>query len=260
MISKNEKGQKSRNRRATILSQLQESGRASVDGLAEMLSATPQTIRKDLSLLEAEGGIMRIHGGAVLLAGSEYTSVDARKEIASKEKGRIGIACARLIPNNAVVSLNAGTTTASVARNIKYHTGVRLITDSVYVANEIRSFAGVEVLVPGGIVRRSDGTISGPETVDFINNFRFDMAIIGAAAIEPSGALLDFDLHEAAVVKAMMKNARHIILAVDSSKYGHSAPVQIGDLSQIQTIVTDKQCPAALRKIAREHNVQVIEC
>ncbi|MDP6969565.1 MAG: DeoR/GlpR family DNA-binding transcription regulator [Gammaproteobacteria bacterium] len=242
-----------------MLSHIQKKGRVSVDELAAMFGATPQTIRKDLSIMEEEGGVMRVHGGAMLLAGNEYTKYEARKEIASDEKYRIGVACSKLIPNNAVVALNAGTSTAAVARNIKYHSGLRVVTDSVLIANDIKSFMDIEVLVPGGEVRRSDGTISGQTAVDFINNFRFDIAIIGAAAIEASGALLDFDLHEAAVVTAMISNSRHIILVADSSKFGRSAPVQIGHLSDINTLVTDKRCSRHLRQLALEHDVQLLD-
>ncbi|MDP6189596.1 MAG: DeoR/GlpR family DNA-binding transcription regulator [Gammaproteobacteria bacterium] len=258
-MTANAKGSKARVRRAQILSHIQNKGRASVDELAAIFGATPQTIRKDLSIMEVEGGIMRVHGGAMLLAGNEYTNYEARKEMASEEKNRMGAACSKLIPNNTVIALNAGTTTAAVARNIKYHTGMRVVTDSVLVANDIKSFMDIEVLVPGGEVRRSDGTISGPTAVEFINNFRFDIAIIGAAAIEDSGALLDFNLHEAAVVTAMISHSRHIILVADSSKYGRSAPVQIGHLSEIDTLVTDKRCSRPLRQLALEQSVRLIE-
>ena len=140
-MTANVKGSKARVRRAQILSHIQNKGRASVDELAAIFGATPQTIRKDLSIMEVEGGIMRVHGGAMLLAGNEYTNYEARKEMASEEKNRMGAACSKLIPNNTVIALNAGTTTAAVARNIKYHTGMNSViqeTSSLIKDNQMQ--------------------------------------------------------------------------------------------------------------------------
>lgn len=250
-------GRNSELRQAAILQHLQLNGRVLVEDLAERFATTPQTIRKDLSVLAERSEIMRFHGGATLLAGVEYIGFDVRKEISRDEKENIGLAVARQIPNNAAIIINAGTTTAAVARNLAQHSGLKIVTDSVYIANEIRGYSGVEVIVPGGTVRRSDGVILGAAAVDFIRQFRADIAVIGAAAIEASGSLLDYDLREASVARAIIENARHVILAVDSTKYDRIAPVCIGHLSQIQSLVTDADCPASLKRLCDANDVSL---
>jgi len=244
-------------RQERILRHLQENGRALVEELAELFNATPQTIRKDLSRLATDSKVMRFHGGAALLAGIEYTGLEARKKIAREEKELIGAVLAKQIPNNAAIVINAGTTTAAVARHLSRHSGLKIVTDSVNLANDLRCFSGAEVMVPGGIVRRSDGVILGETTVNFIREFRADIAIIGVAAIEADGSLLDYDLREASVARAIIEISRHVILAADSTKFERIAPVCIGHLSQVQTLVTDAGCPNALKKLCRVTGVSL---
>lgn len=245
-------------RQTAILKHLQQKGRALVDDLAEMFNTTPQTIRKDLNALAEVNQIARFHGGAALVGGTEYVGFSVREEIARDEKDDIGRATAGLIPNNSSLIINAGTTTAAFARRLSNHVGLRVVTDSVALANEIREFVGVEVMVPAGNVRKSDGAILGEAAVDFIRQFRVDTAVIGAAAIAADGALLDYDLREASVARAIIENARNVILAADSTKFGRAAPVCIGDLTQIDTLVTDAACPQALREMCSENGVRLI--
>jgi len=246
-------------RQAEILRHLRQTGRVQVERLAALLGTTPQTIRRDLNQLAEQGKILRFHGGASLLAGVEYTDFEIRKEIAADQKEAIGREVARHLPNNAAIFLNSGTTVAAVARYLTQHAGLMAVTDSVQMANTLRTYTGLEVIVPGGAVRQSDGAILGDVAVDFIRQFRVDIAVVGAAAISEDGSLLDFDLREASVVRAIINGARNVILAADSSKFGRVAPVKSGHLSQIQQLVTDAECPLALRQLCRTHGVTLIE-
>lgn len=250
---------KTNSRREAILVHLKHNGKVLVDDLAALFETTPQTIRKDLNAMSEAGQVMRIHGGATLLAGSEYVGYEVRREIAGDAKAQIGAAVAQLIPNNATVVINSGTTTAAAAQNLRHHVGLKIVTDSVVLASEIRSHPGAEVYVPAGAVRAADGVILGGEAVDFLRRFHADIALIGVAAIADDGTLLDYDLREAQVVRTIIANARNIVLAADSSKFGRAAPVAIGHLSQIGTFVTDAACPAPLRGLCETHKVGLVE-
>ncbi len=251
-------GTKTGARQTEILKLLKLQGRVSVDQLAELFNTTPQTIRKDLNALAADSQILRFHGGATLAAGTEYTSFDARTEIAKEEKDHIGGLVAAKIPDHSSVIVNSGTTTAAVAQHLKQHTGLKVVTDSLILANILRSYVGVELMVPGGIVRSTDGAILGETAIEFIRQFRADIAVVGAAAIAPDGALLDYDLREASVSRAIMSSARNVILAADSSKFGRVAPVAFGHLNQIDMMVTDSGCPPALRSLCKTHAVGLL--
>lgn len=246
-------------RQMAILNQIKQQGRVQVDDLVEVFGTTPQTIRKDLQVLDDAEKIMRFHGGASLLTGLEYTNFETRKKLFSEQKQAIGRAVASRIPNNIALMINAGTTTAAVAKELRHHAGLKIVTDNVSVANDLRLFEGIEVMVPAGIVRRSDGAILGETAVDFIRMFRADIGVIGAAAISDDGSLLDYDLREANLAKAIVQNSHHVILAADCSKLNSSGPVQFGHISQIDTLVTDRCGDSTLYKLCKEHKIDLVE-
>ncbi len=245
-------------RQIAILEYLKQHGRALVDDLGELLGATPQTIRKDLNALAQSSQIIRFHGGAALVAGTIYTNFDARAEIAKEEKDAIGRRVASELPDNTSVIINSGTTTAAVAAHLSQHIGLKVVTDSVSMANKLRRHVGIEVMVPGGVVRSSDGAILGDSAIDFIRQFRADIAVIGAAAIASDGSLLDYDLREASITRAIISCARNVILAADSSKFGNMAPVCFGHLDQIDTLVTNPKCPVPLRALCEDCGVGLL--
>ena len=107
----------------------------------------------------------------------------------------------------------------------------------------------IDVIVAGGMVRRTDGGIVGEAAVDFIRQFKVDYAVIGVSAIDDDGALLDFDYREVRAAQAIIDNARNVILVADAMKFTRSAPVRIGHLSQIDVFVTDRHAARRNRRI-----------
>ena len=164
-----------------------------------------------------------------------------------------------MIPNNASLFINIGTTTEAVARALLQHDELMVITNNINVANEMRVYPQIEVVIAGGVVRKSDGGIVGEAAVDFIRQFKVDFAIIGASAIDEDGALLDYDYREVKVAQAIIENARSVILVSDSSKFERSAPVRIAHLEQIDVLVTDRCESQEIRALCADHQVQLIE-
>lgn len=244
-------------RQVEILNIAREKGRVNVDDLAGLFSVTPQTIRKDLNELCDRRVLQRIHGGAVLASGVENMGYEARNTLALEEKRRIGLRAASLLPDNCSLFINIGTTTEQVAHALSTHRGLLVITNNINVANILRPAPGVEVIIAGGLVRRSDGGVVGEATAEFISQFKVDYAVIGASAIEEDGAILDYDHREVRVSQAIIRNARQVMMVCDSMKLSRSAPVRIAHLSQIDVFVTDVPLPGRLDQIAREHGVQV---
>ncbi len=122
----------------------------------------------------------------------------------------------------------------------------------------MKKYVGIELIIAGGQVRKSDGGIVGVVAVDFINQFKADYAVIGVSAIDDDGTLLDYDFREVRVAQAIIKNARHVILVADAMKLERSAPIRIADINEIDTIVTDAVLPEKLQKICDENKINVI--
>jgi DeoR family transcriptional regulator, glycerol-3-phosphate regulon repressor len=244
-------------RQMEILNLARAQRRVSVDELAEKFSVTSQTIRRELNDLCERQMLQRVHGGAVLLSGIENVAYDSRRVLAPEAKRRIGVKAASLIPGNCALFINIGTTTEQVAQALTSHVGLVAITNNINVANILRPAHGIEVIVAGGVVRRSDGGIVGEATVDFINQFKVDYAVIGASAIDQDGTILDYDYREVWVSQAIMRNARQVILVADAMKFRRTAPMRIGHFSQINVFVTDEELGEPLARIAAESGVQV---
>jgi DeoR family transcriptional regulator, glycerol-3-phosphate regulon repressor len=246
-------------RRESIVALAKHQGRVLVDELAAHFAVTAQTIRKDLNDICDRGLLKRVHGGAIFPSGVENMEYEARRQIAAEEKLAIGRAAAALIPNNASLFINIGTTTEAVSQALLEHTGLMVITNNINVANRMRVFPKFEVAIAGGIVRASDGGVVGEAAVDFIKQFKVDFAVIGTSAIDADGALLDFDYREVKVAQAIIANARNVILVSDSTKFERTAPVRIAHLSQMRSFVTD-YCPVpAVREVCVDSAVQLIE-
>lgn len=246
-------------RRQSILDIARKVGVVTVDELISRFDVSAQTIRKDLNRLCDERLLTRTHGGARLASSVENMSYEARRMLAAEQKQAIGKAVAQLIPDNASLFVNIGTTTEAVAQALLQHRHLLVITNNINVASLMRPYPQNKVIIASGEVRSSDGGVIGESAVDFIKQFKVDFAVIGTSSIDTDGALLDFDYREVKVSQAILSNARHVILAADSSKHERPAPVRIGHISQTHSFVTD-HCPDdAFRQLLDGFDVQVIE-
>lgn len=247
------------NRQTEIVDLAKTQGRVLVDELSERFAVSPQTIRKDLNDLCERRVLTRIHGGALYPSGTENMEYEQRRLIASDEKAAIGAAAAALVPDDASLFINIGTTTEAVGEALLDHGRLMVITNNINVANRMRVYPQFEVVIAGGVVRGADGGIVGEAAVDFIRQFKVDFAVIGASAIDEDGALLDFDFREVKVAQAILANARHVILVSDATKFERTAPVRIAHLSQVDTFVTDVCKSPEIRAICNDNDVKLIE-
>ncbi|MBL6457246.1 DeoR/GlpR transcriptional regulator [Belnapia sp. T6] len=244
-------------RQQAILSLARGAGRVGVEALAARFGVSPQTIRKDLNLLRDLGLLARQHGGAMLASGVANASYEARRALAHEEKRRIAERCAALIPDGSSLFINIGTTTEEVARALARHRDLLVVTNNIHVVSILLPSPGVEVVVAGGPVRRSDGGIAGEATVDLVSEFKLDFAVMGASALDEDGSLLDYDYREVRVSRAILGNARQPILVADAGKFARTAPIRIGHVRQLHTVVTDQPPPPRFAAACREAGTRI---
>ncbi len=244
-------------RQARIIDLARLQGRVGVDALADDFGVTPQTIRRDLNELCQRGLLSRVHGGAVLAHSVSNFGYQARRVLAADGKRWIGDQVASLIPDDCSLFINIGTTTEQVARALQGHKDLVVISNNINVVNILSDSPGIEVIVAGGLVRKSDGGIIGEAAVDFIRQFKVDFAVIGASAIDEDGALLDYDFREVKVAQAILQNARRAILVADGMKWERTAPVRIAQLAEMDAFVTDRVPPDHLRELCKDGDVQL---
>ncbi|XAH26150.1 DeoR/GlpR family DNA-binding transcription regulator [Xylophilus sp. GW821-FHT01B05] len=227
-------------RQIRLLEAVRARGSMTVEQLAEMLDVTLQTVRRDVQRLAEAQLLARFHGG-VRMPGSTIENIAHRQREAlhAEGKARIARAVAAQVPNDCSLILNIGTTTEAIAKALLQHTGLRVITNNLNVATILSANPGCEVIVAGGAVRARDLGIIGEAAVDFIRQFRVDIALIGISSIEADGTLRDFDYREVKVAQTIIRQAREVWLAADGSKFNRPAMVELAKLSQIDRLFTD---------------------
>ncbi len=245
-------------RQKKILEQARIQGMVQVEQLSQDFSVVPQTIRRDLSLLCKLRLLQRVHGGAIAHDGVSNLGYEARCSLGQHEKEAISKRAAELIPDDCSMFLAIGTTTEQVARKLVDHIGMLVITNNINIVDILRHSKGIEVITAGGVVRKEDGGIVGGTTVDFIQQFKVDFAVISASAVEEDGAILDFDPREVIVSQAIIENSRSVILVADSTKLERSAPIRIADISQVDYFVTDKNPSQKFQKLCEKFGVALV--
>lgn len=244
-------------RQTEILDIARSEGRVIVEPLAERFGVTLQTIRRDLTELADAGLLDRVHGGAVIRTGVSNIGYEERRRMHDAAKAAIGRACAQAIPDNCSMILNLGTTTEAVARELLNHRQITVVTNNMNVANILVANQSCEIMVAGGQLRRTDGGLVGDLTTQFIEQFKVDYAVIGTSALDRDGDLLDFDLAEVRVSKAIIRQSRQVFLVADASKLDRSAPARLASLAEIDALFTDARLPEDLMTRCAEWDTQV---
>lgn len=241
-----------------ILNIARRDGRVSVEALAEHFNVTLQTVRRDLSELAAQGKLERVHGGAVLQSNITNIGYEDRRGLNDAAKAAIAARCARDIPNGSSLFLNIGTTTEAVARALLHHRDIMVLTNNMNVANILVENPACEIIVVGGLLRRSDGGLVGTITTQAILQFKFDLAVISCSALDVDGDMLDYDIQEVGVSQTILSQARRSFLVADRSKFQRRAPARIGSLAQIARFYTDAPPPAALLEASQGWGTDII--
>lgn len=244
-------------RHGQIMRIARESGRVTVDNLTNSLNVTAQTIRRDLTDLCAQGHLTRVHGGAILPSGIYNIGYEERRALSHEEKRALALETAKHIPDGASIFLNIGTTTEEIARALLAHRNLLVLTNNINVANTLSANTQSEVIVAGGILRRSDGGLVGDVAVDFVNQFHVDYAILSCAAISEDGIMLDYDYREVRVSKAILRNAKRRFLVADNVKFTRHAPVRIESLAVLDRFFTDKTPSPKIQNLCESNDVDI---
>ncbi|KUL56752.1 decarboxylase [Streptomyces violaceusniger] len=232
-------------RHGLIAKVVRDSGRATVQELAELTGASEMTIRRDLDTLAAQGVLERVRGGArTLLLRGEGPPFALRAHEAVEAKRRIAAEICALLVDGESVLLDSGTTCLEVARLLRERpvTVMPLSLQAIHLLAETPDHA--TLVVPGGQPRAAEGALTGPLTLASLAALRFDTAVIGCCGLTAADGLTAYDLDDAAVKKAGIASARRVIAAADGSKLGHTAYAHVGPAALVHTLVTDTTAAA----------------
>ena len=252
-------------RERLILEALAPTGFVSYRDLEGQLDASPATIRRDLSRMEAEGVIERVHGGAKLAEAAEAeaprtgllgTPFDQSITQRLAAKQAIGRAAAALCDAGEGIMIDGGSTTLQMC---PYLDGLELqvLTNSLHIVNALLPQAGTRILIPSGSVFREQNIILAPAGEDSMPRFHAPKLFMGAAAVGPQGVMQQ-DVILVAAERRLVDRAEQVILLVDSSKFASSSGAIVCGLDEVDVLVTDSGITPAQAEMVRDAGVRLL--
>ncbi|KRF09529.1 D-beta-D-heptose 1-phosphate adenosyltransferase [Arthrobacter sp. Soil782] len=236
-------------------------GRVTVAQLASRFNITKETVRRDLALLEKDGLLRRVHGGAVPAASASTTelSLTSREGRNQAEKARIAKAALTMVPTEGSIVLDGGTTTSSLAALLAQEAGNQLlvITHSVPVASTLIG-SSLQLEFIGGRVRGLTSACVGSGTVARYSGFRPDVVFIGTNGVHPEFGLSTPDPEEASVKAAIVRSARRVVVLADASKLNTETLVSFAELGDMDALVTDAQPDTGFTRALAEADVELV--
>ncbi|WP_323912670.1 DeoR family transcriptional regulator [Aeromonas veronii] len=248
-------------RRERIIQQLRSHGSVQVNDLSAQFQVSTVTIRNDLAFLEKQGIAVRAYGGALLCepnqAVPERTIAD-KSVLNTPVKQRIGALAATLVQPGSRLILDSGTTTLEVARHLREHQEILVMTNGMNVANALLEAEGVELLMTGGQLRRKSLSFYGAQAEQSLQNYHFDQLFLGVDGIDLERGISTHHEDEARLNRCMCQVAKQIIVITDSSKFRRSSLHRIIDTQRIHTLITDDALPAELLKGLHDIGIEVL--
>lgn len=252
-------------RKAELAAYVTEAGEVTVAHLADRFDVSADTIRRDLDQLDAEGVLVRTHGGAVGLATAPRpnTELDVRMRLQTQAKERIGTRAAALVRDGQAIIVNAGTTTLALVRALTEHRDLTVATNSLRGATELSPATYRDLYVFGGTVRLTDQATLGPVRLPGWSQtpeveIRCDLALVGVGAVSPDIGFSTSNPVEASMMAEMMDRADRVAVLADSSKFGRRLFAQIADLGRADYLVTDAPPPPDLAAALAAADVEVL--
>jgi len=246
-------------RMVAILDLISDRGSIGLAELADTLSISAATARRDLAELADQNLVLRTHGGVSALERGHEIPVALRDTRFKEAKRAIAKAMVQRLPQERyAIALSGGTTTASVARALANHRDIAVVTNSLTIATLLSGYAGVRVVMTGGYLRPQSLELVGALAENTFNSVNIGTAILGADGISAATGVTTHDETEARTNRAMVAKAQRTVVVADGSKIGAVALAQMTDISHVAMLITDSSAdPAELERL-RDAGVEVV--
>jgi DeoR family fructose operon transcriptional repressor len=252
-------------RKAEIAAFVGEMDQVTVAALSARFGVSSDTIRRDLDQLDADGVLIRTHGGAVSLSAMRVTErkLDVRMQLQTTAKERIGELAATLVENASVIMINAGTTSLALARHLRNHRELTIATNNLRIPAEVSPKAVNDLYLFGGAVRFAGQSTVGPVSFRVAGRnsdleLRCDLALISVGAVSADVGYSTSNVAEAVMMGEMISRASRVAILADSSKFGRPLFAQVAELGRADYLVTDAAPPAELATALQRAGVKVL--
>lgn len=215
-------------------------GRVEVADLAQRFGVTTETIRRDLSELQEHRLVRRVHGGATPWETSGFEPLlSVRNDQHDAEKRRLAIAAIRELPESGAVIIDSGSTLSTFANAIPPETDLRIVTNSLLIAQVLAERSQADVIVLGGKVRKNTMAMVDSEAIAALEPLTVDTLFISCDGLAPTVGLTTPYREEAALKQAMIASAGRVVALVDHSKFGQEHFTRFAAWSDVDVLITN---------------------
>jgi DeoR/GlpR family transcriptional regulator of sugar metabolism len=229
-------------------------GTAHVSDLAESFGVSEMTVRRDLGTLAADGKLERVHGGAVD-AGAEpgFSQIEVER---FDIKDRLGRAAAAMVEDGMTVMIDIGTSTLQMARHL-HGRKITAVTTNLAVVEELLPDPDIELVLPGGIVRRNYRSLVGVLAEDSLRQIKSDILFLGTSGVDAEVGVWDTTMVEVPIKRLMIAGAAEVVLLADAAKFSMTGVVRVCGPESLSHIVTDAPLPASARSAVDAAGIEV---
>jgi DeoR/GlpR family transcriptional regulator of sugar metabolism len=243
-----------------MLERLKRQGMVTVSELVRDLGVTAMTVRRHLLKLEKTGLLQKVHGGAILISDeSQHEAAFVNKEqVADYEKNLIAREALTLIKDGDAILLDAGTTVFQLAKLLKEKRDLTVVTSDLHTALELCT-SDIRLFFAGGEIEKDLGRARGVRTLEFFSEIHVDISFLGISAISDSFVLGCYSFDNPELKRTMLRCGTKKVLLTDRGKFGRKAFAQVGPLSMIDVLITDKEFDEREMSYLAANNVQLLQ-
>ncbi|QHE51569.1 DeoR/GlpR family DNA-binding transcription regulator [Pontibacillus sp. HMF3514] len=243
-------------RHQIILNVLNEKQTVKIQELVEATSSSESTIRRDLSQLEDQHLLRRVHGGASILhQTSEEPSIVEKSTKNLQEKQQIAKHAANLVREGDCIFLDAGTTTLEMIPFLK-DKSITVVTNGLSHLNAL-SEHGMTAYVTGGYIKHKTGALIGNAAQLSLGGYYFDLAFLGTNGVDLSAGYTTPDPEEAGLKRTALQQAENAYILADGSKFNEITFTKIADIHEAH-IITDHSGSTLSEPYQEKTMIQVV--
>src|SRR5690349_4411866 len=243
-------------RHELILRAVRSEGSATISRLADSLGVSIATVRRDLVMLDEEGLLKRVYGGAASIADRDEPFADVAA-VRVDEKDAIARRCAELVQDGETVLLDIGTTAHRVARQLRGRT-LTVITSSLAVVEELQDEETIQLVLLGGVLRRDYRSLIGFLTEDNLRQVHADRLFLGTSGVRPNGQVMDTTVVEVPVKRAMIAASDKVVLVADAGKFPGTGMALVCGPRELDAVVTNAPVDEKTQAAFHEAGVEVM--
>lgn len=241
-------------RHLKIINIIKERGSVQVDTLAKELNVSNMTIRRDLEKLDEDGIIERCHGGAVY---KQEISYEDKLTTNKREKEALASICEDFVKEGDAVYLDAGTTTFEIAKRIMNINNITVVSNDLEIVRLLRN-SNVELVICGGSVQKSTGSIYGYYALNMLEHMKFDIGFFGTAAIDENLNVMTPTADKAFLKKQIIGQCQQSFIVADKSKFKRRALTYVNSLKDYTYIVTDYEFNEEEKSILKNCETKIL--